>query len=61
MQGAGAVLRRPAPTCTELPGLDSNQDKEYQNLKERFRSFSAIHGIFCRKQLQFTGLGFTAG
>ncbi|MFO0799422.1 MAG: tyrosine-type recombinase/integrase [Gemmataceae bacterium] len=29
--GAGAGLRRPAPRRTELPGLDSNQDKENQN------------------------------
>ncbi|MBM3984022.1 MAG: hypothetical protein FJ304_27890, partial [Planctomycetes bacterium] len=31
MQGAGAVLRRPASRCIELPGKDSNLDKENQD------------------------------
>jgi excisionase family DNA binding protein len=31
MQGAGASLHRPASNCIELPGQDSNLDKENQN------------------------------
>ena len=32
MTGAGARKHRPASTRTELPGMDSNHDKEYQKL-----------------------------
>ena len=44
-QGAGAIQHRPASVRSELPGKDSNLDKESQNPTVPFRNCNSGHGL----------------